>query len=113
MKKPTKVKRKSPRKITKYRCRTCNKDDTANRSDVKGHPNCKKQESDYRIANGFKNKIKKELKNGITPFYNDRIGQKFENPFKEEIKTFLITKTPKEMLLPWRQKFDSGFLLYF
>lgn len=114
MKKNINQKRKPSRKKSITICMNCNKDAKTERSDTKYCTTkpCKKRESLFRNGKGYINEIKKELKNGLTEFYNDRPRQLHENPFKKEIKEFLRTKQIEEMLQPWKHEFD-GFILYF
>lgn len=108
-----KKKRKIKRKTSIIRCPNCRKHEKVERSDAKyGSEICKKRESLFRIEKGYIHEIDKELKNGLTEFYNDRTLQMHQNPFKKEIKEFLRTKKAEEMTQSWKHEFDS-FILYF
>lgn len=112
MKASTRKKRKFKRKSTKYFCVTCELFHTAERNNAQGEGRCKKQESLFRIERGYIHQIKKELKNGLLEFCNERTKVLGQNPFKNEINAYLKTKKSDEMLLSWRHEFN-GFVLYF
>lgn len=117
MKKSKSVKRKSKRKLSRCICVRCDKVHLANRCDAKYDDECKKKESDERIAKGFIYKIVGPLKNGPDEFYNEnevRAKNPFvPNPFAREMKEYILTKNPEEMLRPWKHEFGNDFILYF
>lgn len=106
-------KKKRSRKTSRIWCVNCEKFQNRERCNAKyGSDLCKKNESDLRIKKGYTYEIEDELKKGIIEFYNDRPRQVHENPFKKEIKEFLLTKKTEGISLAWRHEFD-GFILYF